>query len=120
MRLLFLGPKSSLVVLIRYRLFIIFGEKIHPVRLLNTVCLLNLDFFLIFFWTFPPKLPKFSSFCANFINFPHLDTETQKTPCLINFGYTGKNYTVRLFHPVRLLKFWYFSTLYVYSVLYVY
>ena len=40
----FLGPKSSPDVLIRYRMFIIFGEKIHPVRLLNTVCLLNLDF----------------------------------------------------------------------------
>ena len=25
-----------------------------------------------------------------------LDTETQETPCLINFGYTGKNYNVRL------------------------
>ena len=49
-----------------------------------------------------------------------LDTETQKTPCLINFGYTGKNYTLRLFHPVRLLKFWYFSTLCVYLVLYIY
>ena len=49
-----------------------------------------------------------------------LNTETQKIPCLINFGYTGKNYTVCLFHPVRLFKFWYFPTLCVYLVLYVY
>ena len=89
-------------MIIKYRMFIKFG------------------FFSHFLKTFLPKLPEFFSFCANFINFPHLDTETQKTPCLINFGYAGKNYTVRLFHPVRLLRFWYFSTLYVYSVLYVY
>ena len=58
----FLGPKSSPDVLNRYHTFIIFGEKIHPVRLLNTMCLLNLDFSSQFFWIFPPKLPKFSSF----------------------------------------------------------
>ena len=135
----FLGPKSSPYVLIRYRMFIIFWKKIHPVWLLNTVCLLNLDFFSIFVWTFPPKLPEFSSFCANFINFPHLDTETQKTPCLINFGYAGENYTVRtfissctfikilvFFHPVCLfstvclLKLEASSTLYVYSIPYYY
>ena len=46
-----------------------FWKKIHPVRLLNTVCLLNLGFFLKFFWTFPPILPKFFSFLCQFYPF---------------------------------------------------
>ena len=89
MRLLFLGPKSCPDKLIRDRAFIIFGKKIHPVLILNTVCLSNLGFFLLFFLLFHLYLANFSLFYVNFIHFPHL------VP-LVNFGYTGKNCTVRL------------------------
>ena len=100
-------------------MFIIFGEKIHPVRLLNTVCLLNLDFFPHFFLTFPLMLSKFFVFLYQFYQFSPFSLllkhihENGNAQIRI---YTGKNYTVRLFHPVRLLKFWYFSTLRVYSI----
>ena len=67
--LIFLGPKSSPDVLIRYRTFIIFGEKIHPVWLLNTMCLLNLDFFLNFFLDFSTKTSGIFFFLCQFYQF---------------------------------------------------
>ena len=90
-RLLFLG-KNPPRAIIKSRVFIKFGL-----------------FSQFFFGLFHQYFSNFSLFYANFIHFPHL------VP-LVDFGYTGKNYTVRLFHPVCLLKFWYFSTLCVYSI----
>ena len=116
----FLGPKSSPDVLIRYRTFIIFGEKIHPVRLLNTVCLLNLDFFPHFFLTFPPMLSKFFVFLCQFYQFSPFSLLLKHIHDSWKWKSSNQDYTVCLFHPVRLLKFWYFSTLCVYSVLCVY
>ena len=65
----FLGPKSSPYVLIWYRTFIIFGKKIHPVWLLNTVCLLKLDFFLNFFLDFSTKTSRIFFFLCQFYQF---------------------------------------------------
>ena len=131
MRLLFLGPKSSPYVLIRYRAFIIFGKKIHPVQLLNTVCLLNLGFFLKYFGLFHQYFPNFPPFNANFIHFSHL------VPFLKFWIYRQKLrsafisscafikilvffHPVCLFNTVRLLKLGGSSTLCVYSIPYFY
>ena len=90
---------------------LLFLEKNPPRAIIKCCVFIKFGlFFSNFFGLFHQYFPNFSLFYANFIHFPHL------VP-LVNFGYTGKNYTVRLFHPVCLLKFWYFSTLCVYSIL---
>ena len=120
MRLLFLGPKSSLAVLIRYRSFIIFGEKIHPVRLLNTVCLLNLDFFLIFFLDFSTKTSQIFFFLCQFYQFSPFSLLLKLHRVFISSCAFIKIlvffHPVCLFSTVRLLKLGGSSTLCVYSI----
>ena len=106
---------TNVILTLRYRIvaqcaLIVFGSKIQPGHAYLIPCVYCFwAFFSIFFGLFHQYFPNFSLFYANFIHFPHL------VP-LVNFGYTGKNYTVCLFHPVCLLKIWYFSTLCVYSI----
>ena len=64
------------------------GKKIHPVQLLNTTCLLNLDFFSQFFLDFSTKTSKIFFFLWQFYQFTikHpvwliLDTQAKITPC---------------------------------------
>ena len=77
-----------------------------------------LDTVHLYFWGKNPScaLNKCGLFSQIFIDFSTnyfpiffpfyaMDTETQKLLCLVNFGYTGINYSVHLFHHVRLLKF---------------
>ena len=102
-RLLYFWEINPPCAIIKYRVFIKFGF-----------------FSQFFFGLFHQNFPNFLLFVPILSIFPIWTQKPKKTPCLINFGYTGKNYTLRLFHPVCLLKFWYFSTLCVYSVLTVY
>ena len=93
-----------------------FWGKNPPCTIIEYRVFNKFGFFSHFFGLFHQNFPNFLLFVPILSIFP---IWTQK-PFLMKFGYAGKNYTIRLFHPVRLLKFWYFSTLYVYSVLYVY
>ena len=84
-------------------LFLEFLEK-NPTCLIIRSCAFIevgiLFFLLIFFWIFLPKISLlFSLFRFQFNSFsPFLY-------CLVNYRYTSKNYIVRLFNPVHLLKF---------------
>ena len=83
---------------------IVFGEK-PPCRfMLIRYCMFNVfllfpHFFGFFPQTFPKSSPLFSLFSCQF------DPFSPFLYCLVNYGYTSKNYTVCLFHPVHLLKF---------------
>ena len=111
-RLLFLGSKwSHCLLLIWYCAFIVFEKVKPPCAIIKSCAFIKFGLFLSkFFFLFHQYFLNFSPFYVNFI---HLDTETQKPPCLINFGYTSKNYTVHLFH-------WCLSTLCVHSIVCVY
>ena len=96
-------------MLIRYGAFIVFGKKIHPVQLLNPVCLLNFGFFLNFFsifFFFFFFFFFFLTFRQFFFLFMPLTQKPKNYPVwLILDICTGINYSVHLFHHVSLLKF---------------